>query len=116
VTSGFGYRTHPIFGGRRLHAGIDLRAATGTRVESAADGVVVHAGWRGGYGNAVVVDHGGGLATLYGHLSAVHVDVGEEVDAGEAIGAAGSTGGSTGPHLHFEVRSDGTPVDPRTFL
>ena len=116
VTSGFGSRTHPIYGGERLHAGIDFRAPTGTPIRAAADGVVVYAGWRGGYGNAVIIDHGGSLATLSGHLSGINVATGQAVATGQVIGAAGSTGGSTGPHLHFEVRVDGVPVDPWTHL
>ena len=116
VTSGFGYRIHPIFGTSRLHAGIDLRGSTGTPILAAGDGVVVSAGWRGGYGNTVIIDHGGSLATLYAHQSRVHVRAGAHVRRGQAIGAVGSTGQSTGPHLHFEVRVNGTPVDPLNYL
>ena len=116
VTSGFGYRIHPIFGTSRLHAGIDLRGSMGTPILAAGDGVVVSAGWRGGYGNTVIIDHGGSLATLYAHQSRVHVRAGAQVRRGQAIGAVGSTGQSTGPHLHFEVRVNGTPVDPLNYL
>ncbi|HEV2767169.1 MAG TPA: peptidoglycan DD-metalloendopeptidase family protein [Acidimicrobiales bacterium] len=116
VTSGFGYRIHPIFGTSRLHAGIDLRGSTGTPILAAGEGVVVSAGWRGGYGNTVIIDHGGSLATLYAHQSQIHVRAGATVRRGQAIGAVGSTGQSTGPHLHFEVRVNGTPVDPLNYL
>lgn len=116
VTSQFGFRTHPIFGTRRLHAGTDFRGAFGTPVLAAAGGSVVFAGRRGGYGTTVVIDHGGSLATLYAHQSRVAVASGERVQRGEVIGAVGSTGFSTGPHLHFEVRLNGTPVDPLNYL
>ena len=116
VTSTFGYRMHPIFGDRRLHAGIDLRAATGTPVYASGAGVVVWAGHRGGYGNTVVISHGGSLATLYAHNSSLLVSVGDTVSRGQPIARAGSTGNSTGPHLHFEVRVGGTPVDPLRYL
>ena len=110
--SPFGYRTHPIFGTVRFHAGVDIAAGTGQPIVAAADGVVVSAGYRGGYGNATVVDHGGGLATLYGHQSAMYVAPGQVVLRGETIGAVGATGWATGPHLHFEVRVNGAPQDP----
>ena len=116
VTSGFGYRVHPIYGDRRLHAGVDFRAATGTPVYSGAGGVVVFSGWKSGYGNTVVIDHGGRLATLYAHNSALAVASGATVTRGQRISSAGSTGNSTGPHLHFEVRVNGTPVDPMNYL
>ncbi|HVM14572.1 MAG TPA: peptidoglycan DD-metalloendopeptidase family protein [Egibacteraceae bacterium] len=112
LTSGFGYRTHPIFKTRRMHAGIDIPAPTGQPIFAAADGVVSSAGVRGGYGNVVVIDHGEGLSTVYAHQSRMTVSTGEDVDAGDVIGHVGSTGWSTGPHLHFEVRLGGTPVDP----
>jgi murein DD-endopeptidase MepM/ murein hydrolase activator NlpD len=110
--SGYGYRTHPIFGSRRLHTGVDVAGPIGQPIVAAARGMVVSAGWRGGYGLAVVIDHGGGLATLYAHQSRLHVRAGEVVDAGQQIGEIGSTGQSTGPHLHFEVREHGVPRDP----
>ena len=116
VTSNYGYRIHPIYGTRRLHAGVDLRGTTGTAVLAAGDGTVVFAGPRGGYGTTVIVDHGGALATLYAHQSRLGVEAGDRVRRGQAVGAVGSTGLSTAPHLHFEVRVEGTPVDPLNYL
>lgn len=116
VTSGYGYRTHPIFDERRLHAGVDLRGTTGTPVLAAGNGTVVFAGVRSGFGNTVIIDHGGSLATLYAHQSAIAVGTGQTVRRGQVIGAVGSSGNSTGPHLHFEVRAAGTPVDPMNYL
>lgn len=116
VTSPFGYRVHPVFGDRRLHAGLDLRGATGTAVFAAGPGEVVFAGWRGSFGYAVLIDHGGGVATLYAHQDSVAVAAGEQVARGDVIGAVGSTGYSTGPHLHWEVRVDGVPVDPLGYM
>jgi murein DD-endopeptidase MepM/ murein hydrolase activator NlpD len=112
VTSGFGYRTHPVLGTQRLHAGVDFGAASGTPIVAAASGTVVSAGWQGGYGNAVIIDHGGGEATLYGHQSRLAVSSGARVSRGQVIGYVGSTGMSTGPHLHFELRINGVPTDP----
>jgi murein DD-endopeptidase MepM/ murein hydrolase activator NlpD len=112
VTSGYGYRTHPIYGTQRLHTGIDIPAPTGQAVYSATEGYVVSAGWRGGYGLTVVIDHGGGIATLYAHLSSVSVSAGQYVTHAQHVGGIGSTGQSTGPHLHFEVRVNGTPQNP----
>jgi murein DD-endopeptidase MepM/ murein hydrolase activator NlpD len=116
ITSGFGYRTHPVLGTRRLHAGVDFGAATGTPIVAAASGVVVSAGWQGGYGNAVIIDHGGGDATLYGHQSRLAVSTGERVERGQIIGYVGATGLATGPHLHWEWRVNGVPTDPMTRL
>jgi murein DD-endopeptidase MepM/ murein hydrolase activator NlpD len=116
VTSGFGYRTHPVLGTLRLHAGVDFGVGTGTPIVAADDGVVVSAGWLGGYGNAVIIDHGGGVATLYGHQSRLAVSSGASVSRGEVIGYVGSTGMSTGPHLHFELRINGVPTDPMSRL
>lgn len=116
VVSGFGNRNNPIGGGTGFHAGLDIAASSGTPIRACRSGTVVIAGWQGGYGNAVVIDHGGGMATLYGHQSQIAVSVGEQVLAGEVIGYVGSTGNSTGPHLHFEVRISGNPVDPTPYL
>jgi murein DD-endopeptidase MepM/ murein hydrolase activator NlpD len=99
-----------------MHEGIDLGAAYGTPIHAAADGVVVYCGWMEGYGNLTVIDHGGGIATAYGHQSSISVGCNQRVTQGEVIGAVGSTGHSTGPHLHFEVRVNGTPVDPLGYL
>jgi murein DD-endopeptidase MepM/ murein hydrolase activator NlpD len=116
VTSTFGYRIHPIYGDRRLHAGVDFRAPTGTQLMAAAPGEVVFAGWKSGYGNTTIIDHGGGTATLYAHQSSIGVHVGQEVARHQVIGLSGATGNVTGPHLHFEVRRNGTPVDPLPYL
>lgn len=116
LTSGFGYRVHPILGYRRFHAGIDFGAPTGTPIRAADSGTIIYAGWYGGYGNTVIVDHGGGISTLYAHASALYVSEGQSVQRGQVIAAVGSTGFSTGPHLHFEVRRSGEPVDPLAFL
>ena len=110
ITSPFGWRWG------RLHEGIDLGAAYGSPIAAAAAGVVIYAGWESGYGNLVVIDHGGGLATAYGHQSRIAVSVGQSVSQGETIGYVGSTGHSTGPHLHFEVRVNGQAVDPLGYL
>ncbi len=112
LTSGFGLRRHPLFGIVRAHHGVDIAAPWGAPVQAAAPGTVVYAGWFGGYGKLVVVDHGGGLATLYGHLSSIAVSAGQRVRRGDVVGRVGSTGYSTGPHLHFEIRVNGRPVDP----
>lgn len=116
VTSRFGPRTHPILGTVRTHTGLDIRGTTGTPVRAAGDGEVIIAGVRGGYGNAVVVGHGGNLATLNAHLSSILVSPGQTVKAGQIVGLVGSTGMSTGPHLHFETRISGNPVDPLPYL
>lgn len=116
ITSQFGPRVHPIFGTARMHDGIDYGAPQGMPIRTAAAGTVVAAGVRGGYGNATIVDHGGGVATLYGHQSEMYVAAGTAVRGGQVIGAVGSTGFSTGPHLHFEVRVKGVPVDPLLYL
>lgn len=111
-TSGYGFRTHPIYGGRRMHTGVDISGGIGQPIVAAAKGQVVSAGWRGGYGLTVVIDHGGGLHTLYAHQSRLSVSNGDVVGQGEKIGEVGSTGNSTGPHLHYEVRVNGEPRDP----
>jgi murein DD-endopeptidase MepM/ murein hydrolase activator NlpD len=116
VASGFGYRVHPISGTSRMHTGVDLGCGNGTPIGAAGDGVVVSAGWNGGYGNAVVIDHGNGLATLYGHQSSLAASPGQRVSTGQTIGYVGSTGYSTGPHLHWEVWVNGTPVDPMGYV
>lgn len=116
VSSPFGYRVHPISGVRKLHTGVDISVGAGVEIVAAGNGVVILASWYGGYGNAVVIDHGAGLSTLYAHQSKLAVSVGQSVSDGEVIGYVGSTGYSTGPHLHFETREFGTPVDPMPFL
>ena len=116
ITSGYGYRIHPIFGTRTLHAGIDIGAAYGSSVWAADAGTVTYVGSMSGYGNVVIVDHGGGLATTYNHLSAFSVSSGQSVGRGQQVGAIGCTGYCTGPHLHFEVRVNGSPVDPMPYL
>jgi len=116
VVSPFGYRVHPIYGTVLLHTGDDLAADSGDPIRAAGDGVVVSAGWLGGYGNATIIDHGGGLATLYGHQSVLLVSEGQHVVKGQVIGRVGCTGSCTGPHLHFEVRINGNPVDPTPYL
>lgn len=116
VVSPFGYRIHPIFGTRRLHTGIDIDAPHGSPIRAAGSGTVILARWYGGYGNAVVVDHGGGLTTLYAHQSSLAVSEGRRVTEGETIGYIGCTGYCTGSHLHFETRESGTPVDPMKYL
>ncbi len=115
-TSGFGVRTDPFLGRPAMHTGLDFRASTGDPVRATAGGRVVSAGWAGGYGRMVEVDHGNGLSTRYGHLSEIHVKVGDHVQVGQVLGAVGSTGRSTGPHLHYETRIDGEAVDPQRFL
>lgn len=116
LTSPFGARLDPFLGRLALHPGDDLRASVGDQVHATAAGRVTVASYDGGYGNMVEIDHGDGLATRYGHLSEIDVKVGQTVAAGQVLGLAGSTGRSTGPHLHYEVRIDGQPVDPRRFL
>lgn len=115
-SSDFGYRSDPLHGGGAFHAGIDLTGRTGDMIHAAADGVVIRAGWWAGYGKVVVIDHGNGIETRYGHMSRFHVQAGDEVRQGQAIGGMGSTGRSTGTHLHFEVRLDGNAIDPQPFL
>ena len=116
VSSGFGMRTHPIDGVQKFHTGIDLRGSEGTPILAAESGVVRSAGTRGGYGNAVEIDHGNGVSTLYGHASELGVKPGDHVEKGQQIGEVGMTGHATGPHLHFEVRVEGKPVDPKGAL
>jgi murein DD-endopeptidase MepM/ murein hydrolase activator NlpD len=116
VSSGYGKRTDPIDGSQKFHTGIDVAAQEGSAILAAASGVVRTAGRRGGYGNAVEIDNGRGITTLYGHASAVNVKPGQHVDAGESIALVGHTGRATGSHLHFEVRKDGKPIDPQSAL
>jgi murein DD-endopeptidase MepM/ murein hydrolase activator NlpD len=112
ITSPFGWRSNPFGGAPEFHQGLDIAAPSGTTVTAAASGTVIMAQWYGGYGNYILIDHGGGYSTGYGHLSAIYISTGQSVARGQAIGAVGSTGQSTGPHLHFEVRIAGKPVDP----
>jgi murein DD-endopeptidase MepM/ murein hydrolase activator NlpD len=115
-TSGFGVRIDPFLGRPAMHTGLDFRAASGDPVRATANGKVVSSGWAGGYGRMVEIDHGNGLSTRYGHLSEISVKVGDQIRIGQLIGAVGSTGRSTGPHLHYETRIDGEAVDPQKFL
>jgi len=101
---------------KKFHTGIDISAPSGSRIIAAAKGTVILAGWYGAYGNAVVIDHGGGITTLYGHMSSIGVNVGANLAKGDYVGAVGSTGLSTGPHLHFEVSSNGDVVSPWTYI
>lgn len=116
VTSEFGTRTHPITGQRDRHNGIDIAAPAGTKVHATASGKVTLAGWYGGYGLAVIIDHGYGLKTLYGHNSRLAVKVGDTVKKGDVIAYVGSTGMSTGPHVHYEVIRGSEPINPRPYL
>jgi len=111
-TSGYGIRRHPIFRIRRMHTGQDIAAPYGTPVQAASDGRVIYTGWFGGYGKIVVIDHGDGVSTLYAHLSKILTRSGARLRRGEVVGRIGSTGYSTGPHVHFEVRVNGRPIDP----
>jgi len=115
-SSGFGVRTDPFLGRPAMHSGLDFRASSGDPVRATAIGKVVNAGWQGGYGQMVEIDHGNGLSTRYGHLSKIIAKVGQSVQIGQVIGEVGSTGRSTGPHLHYETRIDGEAVDPQKFL
>jgi murein DD-endopeptidase MepM/ murein hydrolase activator NlpD len=116
IVSGFGYRTHPVYGTTRFHSGVDIDGACGQPIFAADDGQVLSAGYNGGYGNATIVDHGNGLSTLYAHQSSLHASSGQSVGRGQQIGLVGTTGLSTGCHLHFEVRVNGEPVDPVPYL
>lgn len=114
MSSGYGMRFHPVLGYSRMHKGVDFAAAKGTPIQSSASGTVVFAGWGGGYGNVVVIDHGKGLRTRYAHMHRINVRNGQPVAQGQTIGQVGSTGLSTGPHLHYEVWQNGVAVDPRS--
>jgi len=116
ITSPFGWRTHPITKKRSMHTGTDVGAPTGTKLHAAGAGVVIMAGWNTAYGNMTIIDHGSGISTLYGHQSRLDVSEGQSVEANQVIGAVGSTGWSTGAHLHFEVRVGGNPTDPLQYF
>jgi murein DD-endopeptidase MepM/ murein hydrolase activator NlpD len=116
ITSEFGWRMHPILGYEKFHSGMDFGADEGSMIRAAYSGTVIMADWYGGYGNTVILDHGNGITTLYGHTEGVYVTEGQVVEKGEPIALVGSTGLSTGPHLHFEVRQDGEPTDPVAYL
>lgn len=116
VTSEFGYRIHPILKIKKLHTGIDIGCSTGTKIVAANFGKVIKAGWNNSYGNMVMVDHGGGIVTLYAHLSSISVATGNSVERGQTLAKSGSTGMSTGPHLHFEVRINGEYQNPRNWI
>ena len=116
ITSPFGWRIHPILGYKKFHTGVDFGVGYGTPIRAADSGTVIYATWMGGYGNVIIVDHGAGLSTLYAHQSSVAVGTGTRVTRGQTVGYVGSTGFSTGPHLHFEVRVNGNPVDPMAYL
>lgn len=116
ITSPYGWRVHPILKIKRQHTGIDIGAPSGASIISAESGKVIDAGWRGAYGRVIMISHGGDIVTMYCHTSAILVEVGQQVKKGQPIGRVGSTGLSTGPHLHFEVRKNGDPVDPMSYL
>ena len=115
ITSYYGTRVHPVYGSERFHSGVDIGAADGSAIIAADGGTVVTAGWSGGYGNCIMIDHGNGYTTLYAHLSGYAVSSGQTVSRGDTIGYVASTGVSTGPHLHYEVRQGGGTVDPMAF-
>lgn len=116
ITSPFGWRSNPFGGAPEFHQGLDIAAPTGTTITASAGGTVLMAQWYGGYGNYILIDDGGGYSTGYGHLSAFYVSAGQQIKQGQAIGAVGCTGECTGPHVHFEIRVNGKPVDPATRL
>jgi len=116
LEGGYGVRSDPFSGEGAMHTGIDISAPTGTAVHAAADGIVLHAGWNGGYGRCVIIDHGNNYQTWYGHLAQMDVIEGQEIRQGEVLGLVGSSGRSTGSHLHYEVRIANTPVNPYRFL
>ncbi|NES84806.1 MAG: M23 family metallopeptidase, partial [Moorea sp. SIO2B7] len=116
ISSYFGWRKHPILKSKRLHSGLDFAGNYGSTIRAADNGIVIFAGWYGGYGNTIVIDHGKGLTTLYGHAKKLYVKERTRVKKGKAIAAVGSSGLSTGPHLHFEVRQNGKPVNPMKYF
>ena len=116
ITDSFGWRTHPIFNRQIFHSGIDIGADYGEPIVAAQSGVVIHAGWIDGYGNTVIIDHGNGIESLYGHNQSLAVSEGQSVSQGQVISYCGSTGNSTGPHCHFEVLENDSPVDPNRYL
>ena len=116
VTSEFGWRVHPITGTQKFHSGVDIGADYGVPIHAAQSGTVEYAGWVSGYGNTVIINHGGGITTLYGHNQSLAVSAGQSVSQGQVISYCGSTGNSTGPHCHFEVRQNGEPVSPYSYL
>lgn len=116
ISSPFGYRGHPIFGGRRFHSGVDLAGANHTPIKASDSGCVLKTGWYGGYGKVVIISHGNSKSTLYAHMAQTAVSPGQNVKKGEVIGYEGSTGFSTGPHVHFEVRIDGKPKNPLNYV
>jgi murein DD-endopeptidase MepM/ murein hydrolase activator NlpD len=116
ITSDYGMRYHPILKVNKLHTGFDIGVPAGVNILAADSGTVIYSGWMGGYGQVVVIDHGSGLSTLYAHQSTILASKGAAVNKGQVIGKVGSTGWSTGPHLHFEVRKNGTPVNPHSYI
>jgi murein DD-endopeptidase MepM/ murein hydrolase activator NlpD len=116
ITSYFGYRTHPITGERTIHEGLDIGVWYGTKVYTTGKGRVTHAGWKGGYGRAVIIDHGYGFKTIYGHNQRLNVSVGDRVERGDIIAYSGNSGRSTGPHLHYEILINGRSVDPLSYV
>ncbi len=116
ITSPYGMRFHPILKTRKLHTGVDIGAPSGAKIVAADTGKVIYVGWQGGYGQTIIIDHGAGMSTLYAHQSKFAVSSGQTVVKGQVIGYVGSTGWSTGPHLHFEVRINGNPTDPMSYI
>ncbi|SMB96163.1 Murein DD-endopeptidase MepM and murein hydrolase activator NlpD, contain LysM domain [Desulfonispora thiosulfatigenes DSM 11270] len=116
ITSPYGWRNHPILNSKRFHTGIDIAAPHGANAVAVASGKVIFVGWNGAYGNTVIIDHGGGISTLYAHLSSFIVSTGTQVSVNQSVARIGSTGWSTGPHLHFEVRNNGNHINPYSFL
>ncbi len=116
ITSNYGWRNHPVLKKKKYHSGLDIAVKSGTEVHAADSGIIIVSGWRGGYGNFVAIDHGNGISTCYGHNSRLLVKVGEKVSKGQTIALSGNTGLSTGPHVHFEVRRQGVPINPIPYL